>query len=88
MKCNDQLVHIEEFRRDGLLYRITVHQVQNKLNGRWSCEACSVHGDEYSPTHQAAADCVTYTKGFADSHHREKYGRSSIGTPALFRSTN
>ena len=55
MKSSTQLVHIEEFRRDGVLYRVTVHKVRDKLYGAWCCEACSVCGEENSTLHRTTA---------------------------------
>jgi hypothetical protein len=82
MKSSGQLVHIEEFRRDGVLYRVTVHKVRNTLYGSWCCEACSVCGEENSATHRTAMDCVAHIRGFADSHHRENHSCSIIGSGA------
>jgi hypothetical protein len=86
MKSSGQLVHIEEFRRDGVLYRVTVHKDRNKLHGTWCCEACSVCGEENSTTHRTALDCVAHTKGFVDSHHRENHACSTSGRGAKLRS--
>jgi hypothetical protein len=87
MKSSSQLIHIEEFRRDGVLYRVTVHRGRNELYGKWCCEACKVCGEEDNHAHRTAMECVAYTKGFADTHHRENHACSKIASASRLQSS-
>jgi hypothetical protein len=73
MRTYGQLIHVEEFHRDGVHYRVAVFRVQGGLHGKWSCDTCLIHEDEDAPTHPAIEECVAQTKKNIDRHHREHH---------------
>ena len=66
-----QLVHVEEFHREGVHYRVAVFRVEGGLHGEWSCSRCAF-GDK-NGVHPTVEEAVTETKKLIDEHHRLKH---------------
>ena len=78
MKTYGQLIHVEEFHRDGVRYRIAVFRVQGGSRGTWSCDMCLARNEDTDPSHPTVEECVAGTKKLIDRHHREEHS----GRPA------
>jgi hypothetical protein len=75
MKTHGQLVHVEEYNRAGVHYRIAVFRVQGGLHGQWSCDNCPTLDDD--GVHPSIEECVADTKRFIEEHHREHHADRS-----------
>ena len=62
-----QLVHVEEFHRGGVHYRIAVFHVEGGLHGEWSCNGCSVA--DRNGVHPTIEETVAETRKLIDEHH-------------------
>jgi hypothetical protein len=71
MQDYGQLVHVEEFHRDGIHYRIAVFRVQGGLHGEWSCSECEI--TEKDGVHPTVEECVMENKRLIDEHHDQRH---------------
>jgi len=74
MHIYGQLIHVEETRRDSIVYRIAIFRVQGGLHGAWSCSACAADDDQ-NGTHPTIDEAVTSVKNAIERHHRERHER-------------
>lgn len=75
------LIHVEEFQRNGVRYRIAVFRVQGGLRGTWGCEICSARNPDADHTHPTVEECVAQTKQMIDDHHRKHHAGHSATQP-------
>jgi len=71
MKGYGQLVHVEEFHRDGVHYRVAIFRVQGGLHGEWSCDGCATK--DKNGVHPTIEEAVAETKKLIDGHHTERH---------------
>jgi hypothetical protein len=72
MNVFGQLVHVEEFHRDGVHYRLAVVRVQGGMHGRWSCNTCTLDDDQ-DTTHPSVDETVRAIKQAIENHHQARH---------------
>jgi hypothetical protein len=75
MNVFGQLLHVEEVRRDGVLYRIAVIRIQGGLHGTWSCDQCNMDANEEC-ARPSIEESLRFAKKAIAEHHDMRHSAS------------